>query len=309
MAGPETVLVVNPASGGGQATDEVRRRGSVRGHDVRETDAAGDGTRFAREAAEAGIERVVAAGGDGTLNEVVQGLADADALGEVTVGVVPAGTGNNFASNVGIESIADAFDVLDGGPVRDVDLGVDDGRTFVNNCVGGLTAEASERTTPERKERWGVLAYAITTLETLAEFQAPSMTVETHADDGDEEVWSGEAAFVFAGNARQFALHRVAQANMEDGLLDVAIVTGSPAGDLLEAATSGSLFGPDADYVQHRQTSGLDVSVRSDPVDFSFDGEMEQRDDLTLGVRPGALSVHVGEGYDPVPDGTNGQAD
>lgn len=301
MSDADTVVVLNPAGGGGDVAEEVRARARRRGFALRETEERGDGVRFTRDAAEAGVERVVAAGGDGTINEVVQGLADADALDSVTMGVVPAGTGNNFAANVGVESVADGFDLLDGGPVRRLDLGVGGDRVFVNSCVGGLTAEASERTDADRKRRWGVLAYVIATMQTLAEFETLPLTVEIRDDEGEREVWSGDAAFVLVGNARRFGARRVAQADAEDGRFEVTIVTGSPAGDLLEAATSGSLIGPDAEYVYRRLASGLEVRVHDAPVSFSFDGEMVERTDLELHVCPRVLSLHVGEGYDPDP--------
>lgn len=317
MVAPNTIVVLNPVSGGGDVTEAVRRRADDAGFAVRETEGTGDGARLAREAAEDGAERVVAAGGDGTVNEVVQGLSDAGALGDVTLGVVPAGTGNNYAGNLGIEGVAHAFDLLADGEVRELDLGVADDRVFANSCVGGFTAEASDRTTPELKERLGVLAYVVATLQTAAEFEPLPLAVEASDPDAGTEVWRGEAAIVAVGNARHFGLTRVAQADVEDGLLEVAIVTEPAPGDLATAAdiealldrdAEGSLFDPDAEWIHRRRTDGLDVTVQGDPVGFSFDGETETREELSLGVRPAALSVHVGEDYEPRP-GDRGPGD
>jgi diacylglycerol kinase family enzyme len=111
----------------------------------------------------------VAAGGDGTVNEVVRGVVRATALDRVTVGIVLGGTGNDFAGNVGITGIEQAFEVLDRGERRRVDFGVDDDRPFRNSCCG-LTAEASAETDPGQKERFGTVAYVLNTLRTLSEF-------------------------------------------------------------------------------------------------------------------------------------------
>lgn len=298
-----TVVVLNPVSGGGEATPEIRERAHRRGFRLEETEAKGDGVDLARRAVEEGADRVVAAGGDGTINEVVQGLADADALGEVTLGVVPGGTGNNFAGNVGVEGVEQAFELFDDGPVRRIDLGTADGRVFANSCVAGLTAEASEETDSELKGRWGAFAYVITTLRTLQEFDPLPLAVEAYTPDGGEQRWTGEAAVVLVGNARRFQVGGRSQAHVEDGLLEVLIVEQQPPADLLGDAALGELFGAGAEGLRRLRTPALDVSVHGEEaVDFSFDGEIESRTELSLAARRGALSVHVGPAYEPDPD-------
>ena len=300
-AGPTTdeerVLVLNPESGDGTSTDTARELAAGYGFAVHETESAGDGVTLAREAAADGASLVAAGGGDGTVNEVV---AAADALDRVAVGVVPLGTGNNFAGNLGITGVEQSFEVLDAGERRRIDLGRADGRVFVNSCVGGLTAAASSETSSELKERFGVLAYVATTLRKLREYDDVRMTVETGGVDGPVE-WHGEALALFVGNARRVGTERQAQADVEDGRFDVSVIETMPPRELLGEAALYRLFGEESEYVTRLQTPGLTART-STPVDFSFDGEMATLDSLTATTVPGALEICVGEAYDPDPD-------
>lgn len=182
-----SVLICNPVSGSEEHVDRITTLARDRGFRVELTENAGDATRLAREAAASGARLVAAAGGDGTINEVVNGLVDADALEKTTLAVVPAGTGNNFASNIGVESIDNAFAVIETGRRRRIDVGVANGRTFVNSCVGGITAEASGVTSSEEKRTWGVFAYVGKTLETVSAFESlPLRAVLENGEMGSE---------------------------------------------------------------------------------------------------------------------------
>nr|WP_231751720.1 diacylglycerol kinase family protein [Halogeometricum sp. CBA1124] len=166
------ILVLNPRSGDGKQSHRARRLAVERGYDVRESERAGDTVDIAREAAVGEASLVAACGGDGTVNEVVRGVDEAGRLAETTLGIVPTGTGNDFADNLGVRGVAHAFEVLESGRERSLDLGsvrwtaaassagLSDAprRPFVNSCVFGLTAEASARTTREAKRRLGVVA-------------------------------------------------------------------------------------------------------------------------------------------------------
>ncbi|WP_135828284.1 diacylglycerol/lipid kinase family protein [Halorussus halobius] len=298
----DRALVLNPASGDGSHREQVRELADRDGFVVLETQAEAEAARFARLVAEAGADLVAAAGGDGTLNRVVRGLDAADALDEVTVGVVPCGTGNNFASNVGVESIDHAFEVLADGERRRIDVATADGRLFLNSCIAGVTADASASTTPGLKDRLGVLAYVVTGLRAAADFDALPLAVEATGSAASES-WSGEALMVLVGNARRFPSEGRSQANCEDGLLDVTVVERMPTADLLEEAAIHRLFGDGTDHVTHLRPSELRVEVRRDePVEFSFDGEMGSYESLTMRTSQRVLELCVGENYVPDPD-------
>ncbi|WP_123533766.1 diacylglycerol/lipid kinase family protein [Halosimplex salinum] len=298
------VMVRNPESGDGADAEDARRRADALGIEVRDSSEPGDAVRLARDAA-AEADQVLACGGDGTVNEVVSGVDAADALDDVEVGVVPAGTGNNFAGNLGIESVQHAFEVAESGDRRSLDLGVADGDVFVNSCMGGLIAEASEDTADEAKARIGSLAYALQTLSEVREYDGP--TLEVRIGKSHDPLWTGEALVVLVGNGRRFLGSGRGQADIEDGQLEVVIVENAPAMDYLADEAFGKLLHRSPEHVQRLVTDELVVSTTDRPMAFSFDGEIEERRQLDATVRPGAMQVRVGEAYEPTPSAWPGE--
>jgi YegS/Rv2252/BmrU family lipid kinase len=294
----ETVIILNPKSGTGDHADAVTDRAQVLDHRVERTGAKGDGVDLAREAAEAGAEQIVAAGGDGTVNEVVRGIDKAGAFDRVTLGIVPVGTGNNFAGQLGITDLDTAFNVIEEGERRWIDLGEADGHAFVNSCVAGLTSDSSSKTDPGMKDRLGVVAYVVTTLQSMVEFDSMSLTVETEEGGDRSPAWRGDALAVLIGNGRRFAAGGDTQANMEDGLFEVTIVEDVSTLDLMGEAVADQLLGGESDAIVRTRTPSIRIEVH-DPQSrqFSLDGEIIERDNLSVDIRPSTLSVAVGEGY------------
>jgi YegS/Rv2252/BmrU family lipid kinase len=299
----ERVVILNPVSGRGDHVSAVEESAALHGYAVHETDAAGEAVTLAREAAADGAEVVAAAGGDGTLNEVVRGVGEADALDRLTVGVVPCGTGNDFAGNVGVTGIEQAFEVLEHGDCRRLDLGVAAGRPFVNSCVGGLTADASAETSTELKGRLGTLAYVVETLRTLPSFDGIRVSVEAFEASDRSPSWSGSAVAVLVGNGRRFPPGGSTQANVEDGLVDVTVVEDTGSIDLMGRAAAERLLGRDTARTTRFRVPSLTVTVEGgDPIAFSLDGEVVHRQELSIHARSEALQLAVGEGYEPTPE-------
>lgn len=296
----DCVVVVNPESGGLNGDiSRVRELATEYGFELAVSEEAGEPVSLTREAIETGATRIGACGGDGTVNEVVRGIDAANAFDSTTLGVIPGGTGNNFAGNMGIESIEDGFSLLSSGETRRIDLGVAGDELFVNSCVCGLTADASEATSSELKGRFGELAYVFKTIDRMREFE--SIPLYVHAE-GEEVIWDGNAMFVLIGNARRFPAGGKQQANVEDGLFEVTIIEDVSTGQLMRETASRRLLGGEASSIHRITTPSLTVDVRrEEPVSFSFDGEIAQFDELPCRVRPQPLSVRVGDDYDPVP--------
>lgn len=294
----ETVVVLNPESGSGSHGTAVRRHADELGYTVVETGTDGDAVALSAAAADRGADTLVAAGGDGTVNEVVRGIDSADAFDRVTLGVVPVGTGNNFAKQLAIPDLDSAFDAVECGERRRLDLGRANGHLFVNSCVAGLTADSSSRTSSAMKQRLGVLAYVVTTLRTVSDFESLRLTVAIDGRERSEPAWTGDALSVLIGNARQFGPSRHGPADAEDGLFDVAVIEDVPVLSLMSDAVVERLLGRDSAYITRFQTSSLSVEVH-DPssVRFSLDGEIIQERRLTFENVPQTLSVAVGEQY------------
>jgi len=299
----DSVVVLNPESGTSDHVSAVRSQAAAQGYLVRESTWEGHAIDLASNAAEAGATVVAAAGGDGTLNEVVRGIEAVGALDSVTVGAIPCGTGNNFARNIGITGIKQAFEVLGDGERRQVDLAFANGRPFINSCVGGLTAEASAATSPALKRRFGSTGYLISTLQTVRSFDSIRVTVVMYDDPDSAPVWSGDAVGVLIGNGRRFPPGGSEQANMEDGKFDVTLVRATGSVGLLRTAAVERLFKQETPWTARYTVSSVDISVDDDdPVAFSLDGEIVRHRQLSLRIRPKRLRIAVGDRYDPAPE-------
>jgi len=299
---PSTVVIRNPRSGDGKRTQQAAKIARNRGYDVLDTSSGTETIALAAEAATR-AERVVACGGDGTLNKTVQGVIKSEQLDAVSLGVIPAGTGNDFADNIGIRGIKHAFEVIESGEERHLDLGIANSQPFLNSCVGGLTAESSSRTSRDLKRRLGVLAYVLTTLSTMRSFEGLELRISVGPDA--DPVWTGSALMVLIGNGRRFPGERMRQANMEDGLVNVVIVEDVPAIDYFSKGAADTLLRRGGSHLTRIKSEHLTIQVDGLPVQFSLDGEMIDATKLTVDSHPGALRFLVGPSYDPSPpDGT-----
>jgi len=169
-----------------------------RGHDleVHVSSAAGDAIAFAEEAARGGAETVVAAGGDGTVHEVVAGLVRAGLPATCSLGVVPAGTANDFAAAAGIptgDPLA-ALELALSVPAVAMDLGELNGAPFLNAACGGFGAELTARTSAEMKQWLGGGAYLLTGLTSPGAVAPRFVRLR-----GPDFTWSGELYVLAVG--------------------------------------------------------------------------------------------------------------
>jgi diacylglycerol kinase (ATP) len=290
--------LVNPVSGSGDHADYVERLLAGRGFDVERTEGPGDAVAFGRRAVADGVSEVCVCGGDGTINEVVRGLAAADGLDAVTLSIVPVGTANLLAGNVGVTDVQSAVEIADTGAVRTVDVGIADGEPFIVSTIAGLPANASLSADGDLKARLGPLAFVVTGAQEAMEFDALDIELTAATADG-ERAWTGDALCLLVGNARRFVAEG-GQGDMEDGLFDVAVVERMPAPNVVAEAIGQRLLGRDTPGVTHLQASELHVTA-ADPIRFSRDGELAEHDGLDLSVRANALDLRVGASYDPDP--------
>jgi len=291
-------LILNPVSGTGDHADWVRRKARAKGFAVWETERAEHGVELGREAAREGVGELAVCGGDGSINEVLRGLAAEGHLGEVTFDVVPGGTANLLAENLGIRDTRHGFELTDDGEVRRVDVGFADGEPFLVSCIAGLPADASTAASGELKERLGTLAFVVSGVREALEFDGLHLELEARAG-AETEHWEGDAMCVLVGNARKF-VEQGGQADMEDGLFDVAVVERMPAGNLAIEAVTHRILGQGTDGVAHFHADEVDI-VSDGPIRFSRDGELAEHESLHLGCRRQALDVRVGPTYEPSP--------
>ena len=184
----KTCVIVNPNSGSHAQFEALRAALDTRDETVCwETTDAGHAAELAARAVRDGYEMVAAAGGDGTINEVVNGILGAGA--DVVLGVIPLGTGNDLARLLGVaDDPADAVALLRVGEVVRIDaFRVEAGERTVfgiNAATGGFSGQVDEVLTAELKTSWGPLAYLIGAASVLPDLQ----NYETYlvCDDGPE---------------------------------------------------------------------------------------------------------------------------
>lgn len=188
---------------------------------VRVTFEPGDARRYARNAARGGCDVVVAAGGDGTVNEVVNGLARARA--RASLGVIPLGTANDFAVSLGIpEDIEAALRLAAAGGGIDVDVARVNRRCFINVSTGGFGVDASQGAGRGLKKHLGGLAYVLSGVENMVNFETHRGTFRVNG----EVIHEGGFVFFAVGNARQTGggTPLTPLAHVGDGRLDIMIV-------------------------------------------------------------------------------------
>jgi lipid kinase YegS len=268
------------------------------GHRIRAhvTWEPGDARRFAADAAKTGTDAVLAVGGDGTVNDVVNGLVGTT----VPLGILPVGTANDFARQTGIpdDPRAALELVIERTPVE-VDLGTLNGRAFLNVSSVGFGAETTAETGAMAKGVLGPLAYAITGVRKLAGEMTPHRAhIETPTVSRDVEFLA-----LAVGNARATGAGTVITplARLDDGLLDVCVVEpmafGQLAGLLLELRRGEHL---ERDGVLYAQVPWLTVESET-PLAVNLDGEPQSLTRLEYAVVPRGLRVHLGHlaGEDP----------
>jgi lipid kinase YegS len=293
---------------GKAAADELLRAAVLavreRGHSVgvRVTWEAGDAARFAREAVRDGVETVVAAGGDGTLHDVLQGLVADGPQRRTALGVIPMGTANDFASAAGLPAgdPVGALEFIAGGRPTLIDVGRVNGRYFVNVASGGFVTEVTASTSDEMKTVLGGAAYLLKGLFSVGSIQARPARLNAPAWE-----WEGNLYVLAVGNGRQagggFKLFE--RAALDDGLLDVLLIPEVPLDQLLglfTLVTSGSLP-EDHPHLTYRQVPRLAVEA-PDGMRFNLDGEPYQGTSFRFEVVPRAVPFHLPAGA-PLADG------
>ncbi len=310
----ETVKVIlNPYAGrgrGGRVADALEaafRRGNVP-FELTETRGPGEAISLARQARLDGYAIVAAAGGDGTVHEVLNGLAQATPDGETVRGlaVFPAGSGNDFSDMAGAARDFDAgVQAIRAGRTRTVDLGLVeafDGRDTMhrysgNNIGVGFEAQVTVESRKIKRLR-GFAIYLWATFRALRAYDQPYFEVSWTDGEGKVHEAAMPMLLVSIGNTRRTggAFYLTPDAVMDDGLLDLAYAEALSRLGILNllprAMTSTGLQGQKA--VHFGRLRSVRITVRQ-PVPVHTDGEVLAQgvEKLTVVVQPGRLQVFV----------------
>src|SRR5262245_53492026 len=245
---------------------------------------AGDAQSRAREAVAEGYERIVAAGGDGTIHEVANGLAGSSAA----LGLMPMGTMNVFANELGLPAndLGRCWDIICRGRTREIDLPTANGRHFVQLAGVGLDAQVVKETSRALKRNFGPLSYLISAAQ-IAARQPPRLLIES------EDAVAKEGSFVLVGNGRLYGgpFPFFKNAVLNDGLLDVVVFKELGYLEIIKylqrVLFSSEIRLPEIEYFQTRR-----LRVASDEeVPVEIDGELVDRCPVEFGIHERKLRV------------------
>jgi len=293
----KTCVIFNPAARGDKArTFQARLNEISRDAALKPTACPGDARRLAVEVVREGFDTIVAAGGDGTLNEVLNGIADADGFNRARLGVLPLGTANVFAKELKLpQDFAGAWKAIRRGNEMLIDApwasyiveGRAQRRYFAQLAGAGLDSRAVELVNWELKKRFGFLAYVAAALRAFGE-DLPQIEVSNGRETASGQlVLIGNGKF-YGGRFTVFPL-----ADLCDGILEAVIY---PRVNIEAVARSGWGMLTD-DFHTGRNTiqmKGAQLELKcSKAIPFQLDGENIAPLPVTFGVSSRALRVIV----------------
>ncbi len=317
---PKATIIYNPLAGAAdfvKTIEDIASKWRTFGWvvSVAPTQAAGHATQLATEAATSGCQLVLAAGGDGTLGEIVNGLAES----EVIMGILPAGTANSFARELNMPvpgalqvpvpksrkkgKLQEASDLLISGRVQYMDLGYrimrdeadNEGRYWMlwagTGADGYLVHEVEPR--PKWSKKLGWSSYLLQGISALSNFSHIKAHVEV-----DGYSLQDDYILVLVSNSRRYAggvLTLSQEAYLDDGLLEIWLFGGRGLSSIsrhgFHALRGQHLRDPDTILLRGKEVS----IVTQPPMPVQMDGDPAQNTPLECAIKPGALRLLVPE--------------
>ena len=281
------MLIINPTSGGEKALDykeklENKAKKYFEQVDTRITQKAQDATNFATEASREHYDAVLVFGGDGTVNEVISGIAEKDYIPKLAI--IPGGTGNLITKLLEInQDIDGAIDELDFSSTNKIDIGKSNGHYFGYIFSIGSLPEAIHNVGIEDKTKFGMLAYAVNTMKSVVTDQTFNIQVET--ENGN---YMGEASHVFVLLTNYFTDKKIFEED-KDGYANVLIL--KDASILTKLSVIPDLLKGDVienehiDYIKARH-----IKISSD-TELETDVDGDKSDELPVEIK--VLGQHI----------------
>ena len=283
----KAMLIINPTSGGEKALDykeklENKAKEYFEYVETKITEKAKDATAFAEEASKENYEAVIVFGGDGTVNEVISGIAEKDYIPKL--GIIPGGTGNLITKLLEIsQDIDEAIDQLDFNKTNVIDIGKANKSYFGYIFSVGSLPEAIHNVEIEDKTKYGVLAYAINTIKSVIKDEVFNIKIET--ENGSYE---GEASQVLVLLSNYYADKKIFEEN-KDGYANILILKNASIISkisLIPDLLKGDIIENDnIEYIKAK-----DITISSDTkLESDIDGD--QSDDLPVKIT--VLGNHI----------------
>ena len=285
-------IIANPTSGNGRGKKVARRIAAILTkkqieHTICYTQAPGDGEILARQAAANGARTVLSLGGDGSTLEVARGLFGT----QTALGIIPAGTGNDFIRSLRIPSDPEkAVEHLLSHPPRPVDVGTVNGELFLNVCGFGFDVSVLDYSVPAKKYVKGLLPYLWGVLRTVLHPEPINATVEL---DG-KEVYSGEMLVCAIANGGVYGggIPIAPESSVNDGLFDVLILKFLPSRLKLITYLPGLLKGKATHFDISTLYRAKKVHIHPQPMRVNVDGDVFSMEREDFELHKDALLVH-----------------
>lgn len=296
------VLIYNPNAG--QLWNPLRPEQVVGyladyGWDVtlKPTQGPRDAEKLARAAVIDGVDLVIGAGGDGTLNEITQALAGTP----VPLAILPAGTTNVVARELGIPlSISGALEIIPQGKPKAIDLGIANGRYFLFVCGLGFDAWVNKTANKELKRWTGFWAFFVKTFQSVAEHEPAYLRIQMRDPSGRERKLKRTVHQVMICNTETYGTgFKVATgARFDDGQMELCIIKGSRMSEFFWRSTRVLLWPFTDNKLDVEFIPVTDVYIRSRrPMAVQIDGEDFGTTPVDIGIRPLALHLWVPAGW------------
>lgn len=298
MKNARICLILNPTSGESNKFFVIRPLEDIVGFfqklnfpiTIKTTTCIGDATRLAKESIKQGYTHIIACGGDGTINEIVNGLAGE----EVVMGIIPMGTENVLAKATGVPlDILGACTHFMNAEERSLDLGVANGRHFLIVSGIGLDARLISEMNPQMKSAFGSLAFLLNGAAALFLENEESRSVAKIRLLDKSEEYEFPFWLILAGNMSYYSgtVQLALDAKPDDGLLDIIVLPLTDSTDLpkqvFEVFAGTHLDNGD---IPNFQSSRFEI-VTDPPVYYQLDGEVVGKTPVLYEVKPLALKV------------------
>lgn len=284
-------VIFNPAAGNGDAknaAEQVEKLLKEKGvsFEMHATECPGHASKLARDAAESGADTVISIGGDGTISEIVRGLAGT----KTALGIIPAGTGNDFIKSIGTpKETAAALDCILTNPPKPTDVGMINDQPFINECGTGFDVMVLDYAEKAKKHVKGLLPYLWGVIRTLIHFKSVEMT---YAIDDGEKV-TEDLLVISAGNGKIIGggIAMCPEAVTDDGYFDIVIVK-KIRKLMMPVRLVQLLQGKVLQFKETVHCRAKKIYMKSPDMRVNVDGEIIPMTDATVQLIPGNILIH-----------------
>lgn len=297
----DNLVIHNPGSGNAQAAESLENLLAPHSTHVEQLTRGTNLTKLIQTATNSGCKLIIAAGGDGTVNAVVNAMMQLPRVSRPRLAILPLGTANDFAGTLALpNNVEEASNLISQStsylPMDIIEVRSSDiVRYYANIAAGGNSVRVTEEMTSELKERWGAFCYLRGAVGVLGDLE--SYHIRAQIDQESIENLDTWAVLVANGKTNAGRILVAPHASPNDGLMDVILIKNGTVVDIVEIV-SGAIFGNylECEQVIFRQCQSFTLHSTPD-MRFTMDGEVIDEEPVQFSVQAGAIDMLVGPNY------------